>query len=72
MVAIVGPSGSGKTTLLHVLGSLDQPDTGKVWIDGVDTTACSDSELAALRATRIGFVFLLDGRMVADTTGGLQ
>lgn len=57
MVAIVGPSGSGKTTLLHVLGSLDQPDTGKVWIDGVDTTACSDSELAALRATRIGFVF---------------
>jgi putative ABC transport system ATP-binding protein len=57
MVAIVGPSGSGKTTLLHVMGSLDQPDGGKVWIDGVDTTACSDSELAALRATRIGFVF---------------
>jgi putative ABC transport system ATP-binding protein len=57
LAAIVGPSGSGKTTLLHIMGSLDRPDAGSVWIDGVDTTACSDSEHAALRATRIGFVF---------------
>ncbi len=57
LAAIVGPSGSGKTTLLHVLGTLDRPDTGKVWVDGVDTATCTDNELAALRATRIGFVF---------------
>ena len=57
LVAIVGPSGSGKTTLLHVLGSLDRPDSGRVWVDGVDTAACTDSELAGLRATQIGFVF---------------
>jgi putative ABC transport system ATP-binding protein len=57
LAAIVGPSGSGKTTLLHVMGSLDRPDTGSVRVDGVDTAACSDRELAALRATRIGFVF---------------
>jgi putative ABC transport system ATP-binding protein len=57
LVAIAGPSGSGKTTLLHVMGSLDRPDTGSVWIDGVDMAACSDRELAGLRATQIGFVF---------------
>ena len=57
LVAIVGPSGSGKTTLLHLMGSLDQPSSGTVRVDGLDVGALSDRQLAALRATRIGFVF---------------
>ena len=57
LVAIVGPSGSGKTTLLHVIGTLERPSSGIVAITGLDVAACSDRELATLRATRIGFVF---------------
>ena len=56
-VAIVGPSGSGKSTLLHVMGILDHPDSGVVRITGLDVARLTDSQLAALRATRIGFVF---------------
>ncbi len=57
LVAIVGPSGSGKSTLLHVIGTLELPSSGVVSITGVDVATLSDRELAALRATRIGFVF---------------
>lgn len=57
MVAIVGPSGSGKTTLLQLMGTLDRPSAGQVRITGLDVERLSDRELAALRATRIGFVF---------------
>ena len=57
LVAILGPSGSGKSTLLHLMGSLDRPSTGTVRVTGVDIAALTDRELAALRATRIGFVF---------------
>jgi putative ABC transport system ATP-binding protein len=57
LVAIVGPSGSGKSTLLHVMGTLELPTSGVVSITGVDVATLSDRELAALRATRIGFVF---------------
>jgi putative ABC transport system ATP-binding protein len=57
LAAIVGPSGSGKTTLLHVMGTLDGPTSGTVRITGLDVAAMSERELAALRATRIGFVF---------------
>src|SRR5262249_37692523 len=55
--AIVGPSGSGKSTLLHVLGTLERPTDGRVSITGIDVAELSDRELAALRATTIGFVF---------------
>jgi putative ABC transport system ATP-binding protein len=57
LVAIVGPSGSGKSTLLHLMGTLDLPSTGRVSITGVDVADLSDREVAALRATQIGFVF---------------
>jgi putative ABC transport system ATP-binding protein len=57
LVAILGPSGSGKSTLLHVMGTLERPSSGRVSITGLDVAAMSDRELAAIRATRIGFVF---------------
>jgi putative ABC transport system ATP-binding protein len=57
LVAIVGPSGSGKSTLLHVMGTLDRPSEGTVRISGIDVSKLNDRQLAALRATEIGFVF---------------
>jgi putative ABC transport system ATP-binding protein len=57
LLAIVGPSGSGKSTLLHVMGTLDRPSSGTVRVTGLDAAGMTDRELAALRATRIGFVF---------------
>jgi putative ABC transport system ATP-binding protein len=57
LVAIVGPSGSGKSTLLHLMGTLERPTSGRVAITGLDVAEMSDRELAAVRATRIGFVF---------------
>jgi putative ABC transport system ATP-binding protein len=57
LVAIIGPSGSGKSTLLHLMGTLDRPTSGRVRITGLDVERLPDRELAALRATRIGFVF---------------
>src|SRR5690606_23254503 len=55
--AVVGASGAGKSTLLHILGTLDRPDAGKVFIDGQDVFAKSPRELAAFRNASIGFVF---------------
>jgi putative ABC transport system ATP-binding protein len=57
LVGIVGPSGSGKSTLLHVMGTLDRPTSGSILIEGMDVAELTDRELAAVRATRIGFVF---------------
>ncbi len=57
LVAVVGPSGSGKSTLLHLIGTLDRPTSGRVVVAGLDIAELSDRELAALRATKIGFVF---------------
>jgi len=57
LVAVVGPSGSGKSTLLHLMGTLDRPSSGTVRVTGLDVARLSDRELAAVRATRIGFVF---------------
>jgi putative ABC transport system ATP-binding protein len=57
LVAIVGPSGSGKSTLLHLMGTLELPSSGRVSVTGFDVAQLNDRQLAAVRATRIGFVF---------------
>ena len=57
VVAIVGPSGAGKTTLLQIIGTLDTPDNGKLFINEPETGKLSEKELAAFRNKNIGFVF---------------
>ena len=57
IVAIVGPSGAGKTTLLQIIGTLDAPDNGKLYINGTETVRLSEKKLAAFRNRNIGFVF---------------
>ena len=56
-VALIGPSGSGKSTLLNLIGLLDQPSAGELWLTGVATRLLHDSALTQLRARAIGFVF---------------
>lgn len=56
-LAIMGPSGSGKSTLLHLLGTLDDPTTGHIYLDGKNPFSFSPPELAAFRNQQVGFVF---------------
>lgn len=56
-VAIVGESGSGKSTLLNMIGALDTPTSGKVWIDGRDIFAMEEKKLTVFRRRNIGFIF---------------
>lgn len=56
-LSIVGPSGSGKSTLLSMIGLLDKPTSGGVFIDGVEITKASDSEAPRIRREKIGFIF---------------
>jgi ABC-type lipoprotein export system ATPase subunit len=56
-VAIVGPSGCGKSTLLNIIGTLDHPTTGKVWLDGRDVSQLDEAGLALVRNGQIGFIF---------------
>jgi len=56
-IAIVGPSGSGKTTLLNLIGALDKPTRGEVYIDGIPISKLDHNQLAELRGRKIGFVF---------------
>ena len=57
IVSIVGPSGAGKTTLLQILGTLDKPDNGSLWIQDTDVLSLSETKLSAFRSRNIGFVF---------------
>ena len=56
-IAIVGPSGSGKSTLLHIIGGVDSPDDGKVYIDGNDISKYSSKELAYFRRRKVGLIY---------------
>jgi putative ABC transport system ATP-binding protein len=56
-VALVGPSGCGKTTLLHIIAGITQPTSGKVFLDGVETTRFSEAMRDRIRADKIGYVF---------------
>ena len=56
-VSIVGPSGSGKSTLLNMIGALDRPSIGKVYIGGIDIFSLKDAEIATMRNNMIGFIF---------------
>ncbi|MGW2412543.1 ABC transporter ATP-binding protein [Streptomyces tubercidicus] len=69
-VALTGPSGAGKSTLLHLLGGLDRPDSGSLWLDGHQADAYSEARWAVLRRNHIGIVFqffnLVSNLTVAD------
>ena len=56
-LALAGPSGSGKTTALNIIGCIDKPTSGKVIIDGLETTYLSSNRLADIRSQKIGFIF---------------
>lgn len=56
-IAIIGPSGSGKSTLLHILGGVDKPTGGKVFMDGCDVYAQGDEKLAIFRRRQVGFIY---------------
>lgn len=57
MVAIIGPSGSGKSTMMHILGGLDRPDSGEVFVDEESLSKLSQRKLADYRNKKIGFIF---------------
>ncbi|HYF62288.1 MAG TPA: ABC transporter ATP-binding protein [Herpetosiphonaceae bacterium] len=56
-VALIGPSGSGKSTLLNLIGGLDRPSKGELWVDGMELGRTSDKQLVAYRRDRVGFIF---------------
>ena len=66
-VLVVGASGSGKSTLLNMMGLLDHPTKGKVFIDGVDTSTLNDNQISAFRNRKLGFIFQL-ANLLADLT----
>ncbi len=67
-LAICGPSGSGKSTLLNLLGTLDRPSGGEVWVNGVDVSTLKGNALADFRRANIGFVFQLFNLVPALTS----
>ena len=66
-VLIVGSSGSGKSTLLNMIGLLDHPTAGKIFIDGTDTTRLGDSQISSFRNKKLGFIFQFSN-LLADLT----
>ena len=72
-LAIIGPSGSGKSTLLHILGGVDCPTSGKVFVDGQDVYAQNEDQLAIFRRRQVGLIYqfynLIDRHSVTEHTG---
>jgi len=66
-VLVVGSSGSGKTTLLNMIGLLDRPTKGKIFIDGIDTSGLSDNQISSFRNSKLGFVFQFSN-LISDLT----
>ena len=56
-IAVMGPSGSGKSTLVNLIGCLDSPSTGEIWLDGEDVAHLGTKDLTRVRAEKIGFIF---------------
>ena len=56
-VAIIGPSGSGKSTLLHILGGVDRPTSGRVYLDGIDVYGQNEEQLAIFRRREVGLIY---------------
>ena len=56
-LSVMGPSGSGKSTLVNLLGALDQPTAGRLWVDGQELTAMSETERVRFRREKVGIIF---------------
>ena len=67
LLLIVGSSGSGKSTLLNMIGLLDRPTSGKIFLDGVETTTLNDNEISSFRNSKLGFVFQF-ANLLSDLT----
>jgi lipoprotein-releasing system ATP-binding protein len=67
VVLIVGSSGSGKSTLLNMIGLLDRPTNGKIFIDGIDTTTLNDDKISSFRNKKLGFIFQFSN-LLSDLT----
>lgn len=72
LLGIIGSSGSGKTTLMNILGGLDRPSAGRVWVDGLDLLNMSDAALDQYRRTMIGFVWQQGGRNLIPYLNALE
>lgn len=72
LLGIVGASGSGKTTLMNILGGLDRPSAGRVWVDGLDLLNMSDTALDRYRRTMVGFVWQQGGRNLIPYLNALE
>jgi len=72
LLGIVGASGSGKTTLMNILGGLDRPSAGRVWVDGYDLLKMSDSALDTYRRAKVGFVWQQGGRNLVPYLNALE
>jgi putative ABC transport system ATP-binding protein len=72
MLGIVGASGSGKSTLMNILGGLDRPSAGRVWVDGLDLLKLSDAALNGYRRTKVGFVWQQGARNLISYLSALE
>src|SRR5438105_8710395 len=72
MVAIIGPSGAGKSTMLNLLGGLDTPTAGKLFVDGLDLLSLKGKGLADYRLKRVGFLWQQTGRNLLPHRSALR